>query len=286
MEQLNKKDDNKKSQNIISNKNEVKAKIFKKKEKHVIKNVIIREKVKQKKKEMWKNIFYIIALACVVCVFLLQVVNYSPYNPDPSLYKEYDLKSDIIKDPIQKSVPKETMSFKIHGVDVNITKLASYDITGKVEALKDFNTNFLANFLSFSSGDMSNYISPRDLTLSWGTIAQDNNSEYIQVNQEFFNNQRTALINYKSELINKYGEDYSIEHVSNNHIIAIDNNLRSQLAKIKVTDVVRIIGYLVEIDCSNGVHWGPSSLRRNDTGGHACEIIYAEEILIMPQKNK
>ena len=285
MEQMN-KEENIDIQSNSSNKSEIKTRIFKKKEKHVIKNVIIREKVKHKKKEMWKNIAYIIIFSCVICAFLLQVMNFSPYKPDPSLYKEYDLSTDIIKDPIQKSVDKETLSFKIHGVDVDITKLASYDITGKVEALKDFNTNFLANFLSFSSWDMSNYISPRDLTLSWGKIAQDDNSEYIQVNQEFFNNQRRALVNCKPQLIDKYGMDYSIEHVSNNHIIVIDKNLRSQLAKIKVTDVVRIIGYLVEVDCSNGVHWGPSSLRRNDTGGHACEIIYAEEILIMPQKNK
>lgn len=283
MEQFDKEKGNtNKFENILK----AKDKVLKKKEKHVIKNVVIRQKVLQKKKEMWKDIIYIILLAIVVCVCLLQIGNFSSYNPDPSLYREYDLSKDIIQDPIQQTVSKETFSTKIYGVDVNITKLASYDITGKVEALKDFSTNLVANFFSFSSGKMSNYISPRDLTLSWGKIAQDDNTEYIQVNQEFFNNQRTALISYKSKLIEKYGYDYIRQHISNNHIIALDRNLRTQLAKIKVTDVVRVIGYLVEVNCSNGVHWGPSSLTRTDSGNHACEILYAEEILIMPQKNK
>ena len=263
-----------------------KDKVLKKKEKHVIKNVIIRQKVQQKKKEMWKNIIYIIFLTIVICVCLIQIGNFSSYDPDQSLYREYDLSTDIIPDPIQKTVSKETFYTKIYGVDVSITKIASYDITGKVEALKDFSTNLVANFFSFSSGKMSNYISPRDLTLSWGKIAQDDNTEDIQVNQEIFNNQRTALINYSGKLIDKYGYDYIRQHVSNNHIIALDRNLRTQLAKIKVTDVVRVIGYLVEVKCSNGFHWGPSSLTRTDTGNHACEILYAEDILIMPQKNK
>ena len=87
------------------------------------------------------------------------------------------------------------------------------------------------------------------------------------------------------ELKSKYGEDHILSHISNNHIIALDNGLRRQLQKVKTLDIVRIKGYLVDVKCSNGVTWGPSSLTRTDDGFHSCEILYAEDIVIMP-KNK
>ena len=131
--------------------------------------------------------------------------------------------------------------------------------------------------MSLNASDFTNYISPRDLALSWGEIALEKNSDSIIADQYIFNNTRTVLFTYNSNLISKYGKEYITTHVSNNHIITLNNELKNELMKIKQLDVVRIIGYLVDVKCNNGWSWGPSSMVRNDTG---CEIILAEDIII------
>lgn len=245
-----------------------------------------RIKLKMKKDRNNDLIFYICIIMFFAFAICIGIVAFSNrYKPDPSLYKNYDLSKDIIPEPIQNKVEKESFTVNKYGVNIEITKLASYDITGKVEALKDFSSNFLANFFSFNAHDMSNYISPRDLTLTWGELALDENSDSIRANQSLLNGQRVVVYAYTNELLKKYGEEFIQSHLSNNHIITLNDDLKRQLMKIKVTDIVRIKGYLVDVKCSNGWTWGPSSLVRNDHGLHSCEIFYAEDIVIMP-KNK
>lgn len=245
------------------------------------------ERIKAKlKKERYKDTFFNIMVLLVFGGIVLWFIwNGGGYNPDKSLYVNYDLKTDLIPNPVQEDIPDESFTIRKYGVDITITKLASYDITGKVEAIKDYSTNFFSNMLSFSASNMTDYISPRDLTLSWGDIALSENSNLIQADQNYLNSQRVVWYSYKGELKSKYGEDHILSHISNNHIIALDNGLRRQLQKVKTLDIVRIKGYLVDVKCSNGVTWGPSSLTRTDDGFHSCEILYAEDIVIMP-KNK
>jgi len=41
--------------------------------------------------------------------------------------------------------------------------------------------------------------------------------------------------------------------------------------------IVKLEGYLVRIDGKNGYVW-ESSLTRNDTGAHACEVVFVKSI--------
>lgn len=232
------------------------------------------------------TLFYVCVVIFIAVALCVGIVSFSNrYKPDPSLYVSYNLKTDILPEPIQTAVDRESFSIKKHGVTINIKKLASYDITGKVEAIKDYSANFLANFFSFDAGNMADYISPRDLTLTWGELSLDANSNSIKADQNILNGQRVVVFAYTDGLKQKYGEEYIQSHLSNNHIITLNDDLKRQLMKVKVTDIVRIKGYLVDVTCSNGYKWGPSSMTRSDHGLHSCEILYAEDIVIMP-KNK
>lgn len=241
------------------------------------------EKIKQKrKKELTGNIVFVLIVAILFITIIIAVSNKisNKYEPDSSLYVKYDLSKDKIPEPKQKMITPESFTINRYGVDITIKKIATYDITGKVEAVKDFSSNIIANIFSFNSSDMTKYISPKDIALSWGEMALDENSEDIWASQDVFNGERRVLYRYTGDLISKYNKEYIESHISNNHIIALDDGIRNVLKNIETADVVRIVGYLVEVDCSNGWHWGPSSTSRKDEG---CEIIYAEDIVIMPQ---
>lgn len=248
----------------------------------LVMNEAERIKMKMKESRNKDTMFYICVVMFIALALCLGIVSYSQrYKPDSSLYASYDLSKDILPNPIQESVEKESFTVKKSGINIEITKLARYDITGKVEGIKDFSGNFLANLFSFNSENFTNFISPRDLALSWGNVALDENSNTIGADQYFFNGNRVVLFTYAYELTSKYGKEYIGTHVSNNHIITLDNDLKRELLKIKQSDVVRIIGYLVDCKADNGWSWGPSSMSREDTG---CEIILAEDIVIMPKK--
>jgi hypothetical protein len=58
--------------------------------------------------------------------------------------------------------------------------------------------------------------------------------------------------------------------------------IRKKLKGVRVGDIVRLQGKLVDIDHPSGWHWR-TSLRRDDTGGGSCEIVYLEDIEIEPR---
>ena len=246
------------------------------------------QKLKKKKRleKVYNYIYFIfiIVLFSVIGYFVINDAIYS-YKPDESLIEEYDLSKDLIPTPIQKKIDSEKIITKINGVNVTIEKLAKYDITGKVEATKEYSTSALASKLSFSSrgSTVINMISPRDITLSWGKIALEENSGHIYCDQYEAGN-RIVRIKPDGYLIDKYGENKVYSQVSNNHVITLDKGLKNELKKIKQDQIVRIVGYLVYVKCDDGTTWGPSSMSRTDTGLHACEILLAEEIVKMERK--
>ena len=60
------------------------------------------------------------------------------------------------------------------------------------------------------------------------------------------------------------------------HIIPANDLVDSELDRVRTGDIVEFKGKLVRVDDKDGWHWA-SSLTRNDTGSHACELIWVEE---------
>ena len=244
------------------------------------------EKLKNKrKKELRSNIIFIIVVAVMLIAIIVIVSRelLNRYEPDPSLYVEYDLRKDTIPAPKQKIIPQEKRekeTWEIRGTKMVVTKIATYDITGKVEAIKDYGTNLFANMLSLKGGNPYDYISPIDLTLSWGNVAKEKNSGHIFCDQYELNTYRAVMIRMDEYMYEKYG-NRALTQVSNNHIVTLNKNFRKILSKIKLEDIVRMKGHLILVEDENNGHWGPSSLVRDDNG---CEILLLEDIVIMPRK--
>lgn len=238
---------------------------------------------KNKKNNLGKYVYFLFMI--IFWIFLIYIFLYSKkmeYNPDKSLIVEYDLSKDLLPEPIQKEIPKEIVKTKINGVNVIIEKLASYDITGKVEAIEEYSTSFIASKLGMKSDGTAviDKISPRDLTLSWGEIALEENNNNIYCKPDY-TAKRIVNIGFNSKLLNKYDKNKILTHVSNNHVITLNSGLKRVLMSVKENQIVRIKGYLVYVKTDDGTVWGPSSLTRSDTGNGACEIVLADEIIIM-----
>ena len=62
-------------------------------------------------------------------------------------------------------------------------------------------------------------------------------------------------------------------------MIPASNGVAGRLKKIRRGDIVRIRGFLVDVDHDSGFFWR-TSLSRDDTGNGSCEILYVDWIEI------
>jgi hypothetical protein len=67
---------------------------------------------------------------------------------------------------------------------------------------------------------------------------------------------------------------------ANMHMIPADTIVEDTLKGVRVGQVVRISGYLVEVAGADGWRWR-SSLTRDDTGNGACELVWVESVQVL-----
>ena len=158
--------------------------------------------------------------------------------------------------------------FTLKGYDVKIDYLYEYDATALVVHTKNYYGN-----------DLGNRLSPKDVALAWGSVAACNemvNFHWRQTGRWVYWRTNTY------EELKTVGDESDVDRQSsNNHMVPADVDVRRKIAKIRRGDVVRIKGYLVNINAENSkgttFHWN-SSISRTDTGNGACELIYVTDV--------
>ncbi|GAA4360232.1 hypothetical protein [Kangiella marina] len=154
---------------------------------------------------------------------------------------------------------EQPIEFNYKGFKVK--PLAEFSITAKVILREDYR---------FDDGAA---ISPTDLALGWGRMSDEAVLQHINFSQSgrwYRYRYQTAPIPQKE-----------IEtHSANMHMIPAQSWIKDDLDAVKPGQIVTIKGQLVEVHGENGWKWR-SSLKRDDTGGGACELVYVESIKIV-----
>ena len=118
--------------------------------------------------------------------------------------------------------------------------------------------------------DRPSKISPVDLALGWGPMSSTPVLEGLDIEQYgrfyFWSAEELPLDPAQITL-----------HSANMHIIPASAAVRDVLLDARPGNLVEIDGYLVEVTADDGFRWR-SSTGRGDSGGGACEIVYAESI--------
>ncbi|MFN8608887.1 MAG: hypothetical protein U0931_15245 [Vulcanimicrobiota bacterium] len=160
------------------------------------------------------------------------------------------------RDPVQKEVAKGKKAWTHNGYLVH--PLAEYDVTARVLLLERFNSGREAD------------LSPEDLSLGWGEMS---NSAYLsQISLQHV--ERYYQWEIKGEVPDK---DTVIQHSANTHFIPANENVATILKAVRVHDLIRAHGYLVQVEASDGWNWC-SSLVRTDTGTGACELFWCDKL--------
>jgi hypothetical protein len=142
-----------------------------------------------------------------------------------------------------------------------VTPLASFSIRARVLASKDY----------YFGRDAD--LSPIDLALGWGRMSDEDVLKDISISQGGrFYHWRVNNFPIPREEVQSYS--------ANMHMIPTDASVKKALQSIRVGNVVRLQGYLVEAKTADGWRW-TSSLTREDTGRGACELVLVQSVEIL-----
>ena len=114
-------------------------------------------------------------------------------------------------------------------------------------------------------------LSPIDLALGWGRMSDQAVLDRIDISQSG----RWYFTRY--DLPPPIPEWEIINSSSNMHMIPADSSVERDLKRLRPGELVRLKGYLVDIDHESGWAWR-TSMRRDDTGKGACEIVYVNDV--------
>ena len=170
----------------------------------------------------------------------------------------------VIVQPAPSSLPPSTPqsdgSWRV--AEHNLSALQDFQLEARILAREDY-------YL-----DRGAKLSPTDLALGWGPMANPEVLRHISISQ------RNRWYFWRAEQLPI--ERRQIEtHSANMHLIPATPEVASTLAQLKEGQQIRLSGQLVRVEGDDGYRW-VSSLSREDTGDGACELIWVEQLAVLP----
>ena len=156
---------------------------------------------------------------------------------------------------IKKQSQWEKENFQYWGV-------ANFDITARVLSKR-----------YYGSDDMSDFC-PVDLALGWGKMSDQSVIDQLDIKQQH----RWYVWRTKRFPIPKKEIELSS---SNIHIIPANEEVEDSIDEIVKGNIIKIEGKLVNVSRKGEKFKWKSSTKRDDTGGGACEILWAESIKVL-----
>jgi len=203
---------------------------------------------------MWKILFIIVA----ALIYFWQ--SSDPVVIDSNVTDVFPIKYasglSINKSPIQNNINTSKNYFQFD--EYQITPLADFQLIAKVLAAKHYRSGREAD------------LSPVDLALGWGPMSKQKNLDKLSISQS------NRWYHWRTDDFPIPRKDIETNS-ANMHFIPGNDEIRKKLKSIESGDTIKLMGYLVRIDGNDGWHW-TSSMTRNDTGNHACELILLEDI--------
>ena len=144
-----------------------------------------------------------------------------------------------------------------------LTPLADYAIRARVLGTERYRFDAIAD------------LAPIDLALGWMSMSDTRVLDQVhdfQVGRHFFYWMRGGVLSPETAKIS----------AANTHAIPADADVLRQLFELKEGDVVRLTGQLVEVTGPKGLTMR-SSLRRDDSGDGACEVLYVQTVERSPR---
>jgi hypothetical protein len=157
------------------------------------------------------------------------------------------------EEPLQSPVPGDFREIRL--APATLQPLAGFSVEARVLSREDYSFGREAD------------LSPTDLALGWGRMRDEAVLSHLDIDQS------NRWYHYRWQGAPPIPVKEIIRSSANMHMIPADAAAAKELARVREGDRVRIDGWLVQAQAPDGWRWR-SSLRRDDSGGGACEVVY------------
>ncbi len=192
---------------------------------------------------MWKNVPIIMLFALLVYFIIPE----STMNRPPGIL--------VYEAPLQKDLRHQKTFVQ---QEYFITPLAQFSLKARVLSKKWYRWK------------KDGKLVPLDLALGWGKMSDSSVLEKLKINQSgrkyYWSSKQIPIPENEISLCS-----------ANMHIIPANDFILSTLKKIRKGHIVRLSGFLVQIQDEKGRKWA-SSLTRQDVGKGACELVWVQNI--------
>ena len=162
----------------------------------------------------------------------------------------------VESEPLQ-TAPSSRIAIR-HG-DFELTPLADYTIEARVLSRHDY---------TFDGGSQ---LAPTDLAVGWKRMSDSAVLDRLELSQS------ARYFFWRWKDIPPIPLDEITRSAANMHMIPADARVAHELARVRAGEIVTLRGELVDARGDHGWRW-TSSLRRDDTGAGACELMLVDSI--------
>jgi len=143
--------------------------------------------------------------------------------------------------------------------DFELTPLADFSLDARVLSRADYRLG------------TESELSPTDLALGWGRMSDSAVIAQLDISQS------ARFYSYRWSEEPPIPAREIMVSSANMHLIPADPGVAAAIARVRVGELISLRGHLVEVRREDGWRWR-SSLRRDDSGAGACELILVDSI--------
>jgi hypothetical protein len=201
------------------------------------------------------TMFILLVVAVIVVVPLIWYLNEKTPHPTGEIQFDLDTSSELVQGPCTKE---------------NISKTID-NVTFTIEPVATFSGTFHVLSVRHHYNSPVNELSPVDLCVAWGKVAEPQYLEHIN-----FSLQAGRWCSWSWDSSIGLEKEYINSHIANIHGIPSNDNISKALKSVKKGQKVYVEGYLVNV-YQQGRCIARTSLTREDSD---CEFLYLVKIII------
>jgi len=188
--------------------------------------------------------------------------------------KDNEFRPELFQEPVQAPgdipAPFDVVQ---KGFTYSVYPQYEYELWGMVVS-----SHYAGSFLDYAHEMWKDYLNIKDLCVVWGKNLETGAFREIK----FWSRDFTCYYSWSSPEV---GRQFSQSHISNNHLITEDAQLRRLIKSVKRGDQVRLRGWLAKYGHKGSRVVRGTSTTRQDTGGQACETVYVTEFEVLKRAN-
>jgi len=200
----------------------------------------------------------------IVISFIVLLISFWNRNDLPAAV---DAVAELADEPRQTATRARPFYAAFNDVEYRVEPEYEYDLHGLVVSFRHHDGNSRMHFLA------NDHLNMMDVCVVWGDSAVSGKLGKIS----FWNGIFTCMVRTRDA---EAWAAFSMQQLSNNHLISADEAIRDQVKAVRVGDQIRVRGYLASYSSEQGGKRGTSTTR-TDTGNGACETVFVDDFEIV-----